>query len=320
VLHVVSLNGAHAGSQPSAVCIGNFDGVHAGHQALIAQVVRLSKNLGVVPAALTFDPHPSVVIAPDRAPKLLTTIEQRAKLMRHLGIEQVFLLPFDRELAQTSPETFAKRILREEVAARAVVVGEDFRFGHRQAGTVTLLRQLGQSMGFEVHAIGKVEIRGRLVSSTEIRNLIQAGQVSRACRLLRRPYSVCGEVVSGLGIGSKQTVPTLNLETASEVLPARGVYISRTHEVGTGRNWESITNVGYRPTFGGDRLTIETYLLSEFDGNRPASIELDFLRRVRDERRFESAEELKTQILKDVASAKSYFRRSMRLGGIETLC
>jgi riboflavin kinase/FMN adenylyltransferase len=175
-------------------------------------------------------------------------------------------------------------------------------------------------MGFEVHAIGKVEIRGRLVSSTEIRNLIQAGQVSRACRLLRRPYSVCGEVVSGLGIGSKQTVPTLNLETASEVLPARGVYISRTHEVGTGRNWESITNVGYRPTFGGDRLTIETYLLSEFDGNRPASIELDFLRRVRDERRFESAEELKTQILKDVASAKSYFRRSMRLGGIETLC
>jgi riboflavin kinase/FMN adenylyltransferase len=295
------------------VCIGNFDGVHAGHQALIARVVALAKDLGVTPAALTFDPHPSVVVAPHRAPKLLTTIEQRGRIMRSLGIEQVILLPFDEDLARNSPESFAEDILKHSLDARGVVVGEDFRFGYKQAGTVDLLRHLGTRLGFEVHAIGKVRIRGRLVSSTQVRTLLESGHVSQAGRLLGRPYAVCGNVVPGFGIGSKQTVPTLNLDTSAEVLPARGVYITRTHDAAGGRFWESITNVGWRPTFAGDRLTIETYLLSAFDGNTPGSIQLDFLRRVRDERRFENPEELKAQILKDVARAKTYFRRSALL-------
>jgi riboflavin kinase/FMN adenylyltransferase len=174
---------------------------------------------------------------------------------------------------------------------------------------VDTLERLGREYGFTVEAVPAVVVRGRIVSSTEVRHLIEAGSVSFAARLLERPYALDGQVVRGHGIGSKQTVPTLNLDTTAEVLPAHGVYITHTRDRDSARTWPSISNIGYRPTFNGDRLTIETFLLQPLEGDSPRRIRVEFLRRVRDERKFDSPEALKTQILKDVARAQAFFRR-----------
>ena len=295
-----------------AVSIGNFDGVHAGHRRILRRVVELSRERGWTPSVLTFHPHPTKVLAPDRAPKLLSTVEERLSYMQAEGIQQAFVLPFDRAFSEQTPEAFARDILAERLGAKAVLVGENFRFGRGQSGDVELLRRLGDQYGFETEIVGGVNIRGRMVSSSEVRRLIFAGKVSTAARLLERPYALQGEVVCGQGIGSKKTVPTLNLATEAEIIPATGVYITRTHDVDSGRNWESITNIGYRPTFDGQGLTIETFLLSAFDGATPEHIRVELLRRVREERKFESPESLKAQIMKDVARAQAYFRRMLR--------
>jgi riboflavin kinase/FMN adenylyltransferase len=303
------LSGVPPEARNSAVTIGNFDGTHAGHQRIFRRVAEVSRERGWRPSVLTFDPHPTRVVAPAKAPKLLTTLDERFEPMRAAGIEQVFVIPFDRAFSELTPEQFVERVLVDGAGARAVFVGENFRFGNRQAGDVDLLRRLGKQYGFEVEIIGGVTLRGRMVSSTEVRNLLQAGSVSLACRLLGRPYSLQGEVVRGHGIGSKQTVPTLNLDWRSEILPATGVYITQTEDPDDGRSWHSITNVGYRPTFDDTRLSVETFLLDPLTGETPRRIRVEFLRRVREERKFESPDALKRQILSDVARAQSYFKR-----------
>jgi riboflavin kinase/FMN adenylyltransferase len=293
----------------SVVTIGNFDGVHAGHRQLLRRVMELAQEHNLRPAVLTFDPHPTRVVAPERAPRLLTTVEERVALIREQGVQEVVVLPFTAEIARLSPEEFVERIVAGELHARIVMVGDNFRFGHKQSGNINTLSELGSRFGYETHVVDAVCRRGRVVSSSEIRRLIEEGNVAMACRLLERPYSLAGDVVSGHGIGSKQTVPTLNLSTPAEVIPANGVYITRTRDVETGDRWNSITNVGNRPTFGGDGLSIETFLLSSFDGLTPGRISVEFLRRVRKERKFESAEALKQQILHDVSRAQTFFRR-----------
>jgi riboflavin kinase/FMN adenylyltransferase len=293
----------------SVLTIGNFDGVHVGHRQLLRRVIELGHEHHLKPAVLTFDPHPTRVVAPQRAPRLLTTIEERIALIREQGIEDVVVLPFTAEVAQLTPLEFVERIVVGQLHARIVMVGDNFRFGHKQAGDITTLSELGQRFGFHTHVVDAVHCRGRVVSSSEIRRLIETGNVAMACRLLGRSYALSGDVVSGHGIGSKQTVPTLNLGTTAEVIPANGVYITRTRDLETGDRWDSITNVGNRPTFNGDSLTIETFLLSSFDGLTPGRISVDFLRRVREERKFESADALKQQIFKDVARAQTFFRR-----------
>jgi riboflavin kinase/FMN adenylyltransferase len=293
----------------SVLTIGNFDGVHAGHRQLLRRVVELGREHGLQPAVLTFDPHPTRVVAPQRAPRLLTTIEERVALIREQGVEEVVVLPFTSEVARLSPEEFVEQIVIGRMHARIVMVGDNFRFGHKQAGDIRTLTELGVRFGFQTHVVDAVHRRGRVVSSSEIRRLIEAGSVAMASRLLERPYSLQGEVVSGHGIGSKQTVPTLNLSTPAEVIPANGVYISCTHDLETLDHWRSITNVGTRPTFDGGALSIETFLLSSFDGLTPGRISVEFLRRVRAERKFESAEALKQQIFVDVGRAQTFFRR-----------
>jgi riboflavin kinase/FMN adenylyltransferase len=257
-----------------------------------------------------FDPHPSCVVAPERAPRLLTSPEQRGALIRGEGIENILIQPFTAELARLTPEEFATRFLRDGLGVRIVVVGENFRFGCKQAGDTETLKELGSRLGFEVRLLPTVAWRGRRVSSGEVRKLVLAGDVSSAARLLQRPHAISGEIVKGHGIGSKQTVPTLNLQTDAQVIPARGVYITRTYDLDSERRWNSITNIGYRPTFGNDdALSIETFLLDPLEGATPDGIRLEFLRRVREERKFESPEALKAQILRDVGRAKTYFRR-----------
>lgn len=292
----------------SALSIGNFDGVHSGHRALMQRVVAVARENALIPAVLTFDPHPLRVLAPDRAPKLLTTLERRAELLQDLGIEAVVALEFTPELSRLSPREFVRQILVEKLHARAVLVGDNFRFGHRAAAGTPELREFGSQYGFTVEIVPAVTWRGRPVSSSEIRRLIQNGDVALAGRMLLRPYALQGTVVPGQGIGSKQTVPTLNLQTNAEVLPATGVYVTCTTEASTGRTWPSVTNIGYRPTFGGDKLTIETFLLKPLEGATPKEIRVEFLRRLRGERKFETPEALKTQILRDVQRAEKYFR------------
>jgi riboflavin kinase/FMN adenylyltransferase len=305
--------------QTSAVTIGNFDGVHIGHRHLLHAVGKAAKKGGLTRAVLTFDPHPSRVVAPGRSPKLLTTIEERRALMEAEGIEQVHVLPFTAEVAKLSPEEFVRDIVVGELGAKVVLVGENFRFGHKQAGDEAALIELGKKYGFEVRHAEPVKCRGQVVSSSGIRKFLEEGQVGMAWRFLGRPYSIEGEVVHGRGVGSKVTVPTLNLKTAAEVLPKVGVYVTRTRDCESAREWNSITNVGYRPTFEDVKpeLSIETFLLDALEGETPARIELEFLHRVRDEKKFENPEALKAQIFKDVKRAKSFHRLSHNILGHE---
>lgn len=293
---------------PSAVSIGNFDGVHRGHRYLFHKVILEARNHNLAPTVLTFDPHPSRVVAPQRTPKLLTTIDERVALMREAGITQVLVLPFTVEIAHLTPEQFVERVLVDAMKTRVVIVGDNFRFGHKQAGDTASLTALGTRHGFRTHPLTAIAYRGQIVSSSAVRQAIEAGHVSRAARMLERPYALEGAVVAGRGVGSKQTVPTLNLSTTAEILPAAGVYITRTRYLEGGGKWNSITNVGTRPTFDGHELSIETFLFGPLD-QTPARIRVEFLKRVRDERKFENAEALKSQILRDVGRAQGYFRR-----------
>ena len=306
-----SLEDVPAGFGPSALTIGNFDGVHCGHRRILRRLRAVALERGWKPSVLTFDPHPTRVVAPERAPRLLTTPDRRAALIVEEGVEQLLILPFTREVAQMEPEAFVKSLLVERLGARAVLVGENFRFGHRQAGNAGLLAELGRKLGFETQIVPAITYRGRVISSSGIRELIRAGRVSLAARFLERGYAVEGEVVSGRGIGSRQTVPTLNLRTNAEVLPATGVYVTRTRDLDGPREWHSVTNVGYRPTFGtSSDLSIETFLLDPLEGEAPHRIRVEFLWRVREERKFESPEALKAQILKDAHAAERYLRRA----------
>lgn len=294
---------------PHALTIGNFDGVHEGHRRIFRRVAEIARKQGWIPAVLTFDPHPTRIVAPDRAPRLLSLPEERPQWMSEEGIEQVFILPFNSEFSQLEPEAFVRRILIEGLDARAVLVGDNFRFGYRASGDIATLERLSARYGYLVEIMHAVTLRRRVVSSSEIRRLIDAGQVSLAWRFLDRPYALEGEVVRGQGIGSKQTVPTLNLATSAEIIPRRGVYVTRTREAGGGeRQWESVTNVGYRPTFGGQDLSIETFLLSPLEPPTPERIRVEFLHRLRDERKFDTPEQLKTQILTDARRTLKFFR------------
>jgi riboflavin kinase/FMN adenylyltransferase len=293
---------------PCAITIGNFDGVHLGHQRIFKRVIEIARAEGWRSAVLTFDPHPTKLVAPQNTPPLLTTPETRARLMEEMGIDEILIVPFDSQIAHLPPEDFARDILVNKLKAHAIFVGENFRFGFKAAGDTQLLEALGDRYSFETETIPTVACRGKKISSTEIRRAIGSGAVSQAWRMLGRPYALEGDVVRGAGIGSKQTVPTLNLETKAEVLPKTSVYVTRTHDLAVPRQWPSITNVGYRPTFNGRGLTIETYLLAPLEGETPAHISVEFLHWLRDERKFESPEALKTQILRDVARAQTFHR------------
>jgi riboflavin kinase/FMN adenylyltransferase len=294
---------------PCAITIGNFDGVHRGHQKILRRVIAVAREERWKSAVLTFDPHPAKLVAPSRAPRLLTTLEERARIILEQGIDEILILPFTPEIATLGPEDFVRQILVDKLQARAVLVGANFHFGKGAAGDAEALEELGERYSFRTEIVESVVWRKRVISSSEIRRLIAAGSVSEACRMLGRSYALRGVVVPGEGRGSKQTVPTLNLETKAEVLPKNGVYVTRTRECNSTREWPSITNVGFRPTFNGHDRTIETYLLASLDGMPPEEISVEFLHWVRDERKFENAEALKAQILRDVNRAQTYFRR-----------
>lgn len=284
--------------------LGNHDGVHLGHRALLTAARERAGREGLTVTAVTFDPHPSVVLAPDRAPPLLTTIARRRELLLALGADEVTVLRFDRELASTSPEGFAEDVLARRLDARSVVVGPDFRFGRGRAGDVTALRALGEAHGFDVISVPPVTLEGEAVSSTRVRAALARGEVAEAARLLGRAHDVDGTVVRGDGRGRSIGVPTANLDCDPVLLPADGVYavVLRVH--GERELLRGVANLGVRPTFAAGR-SVEVHL---FDVDRDlydARVRVGFVERLRAEQRFDGIEALKAQIARDAERARA---------------
>jgi len=297
----------------SAVTIGNFDGIHLAHQALLGCVARSAEELGGTSVVITFDPHPAQFLSPVRAPKILTPLDMKARLIEQEGIDLLAILRFNSALAVLSPAEFARNILVEKLRAAVVHVGSNFRFGHQRAGDTAVLAELGKQGGFRVETLPMIKVRGHRVSSSQVRHMLSEGRVEMAGRMLGRPYAVDGTIISGEGVGHRQTVPTLNLSPIGQQLPKNGVYITRTR---AGDTWhDSVTNVGHKPTFGHHSLTVESFLLNFHGEITTGAMEVEFLHRLRDEIKFPSAEALKQQIQHDVQRSLKFFRLLKNLSG-----
>lgn len=292
---------------PSLVSVGNFDGVHRAHLRVLKEIVVRSRQRRAHSVAVIFEPHPMRILRPDSGLKLLTPTANKLRLLEKTGVDAVAIIPFTRDLSLMNPRDFVKLILCDRLHALEVHEGYNFRFGHRAGGDIHLLTQLGAELGFEVIAYPEMRLRGESVSSTRIRELIQAGEMSRPRFLLGRPFSIQSTVGRGRGYGSKYTVPTINLSRYEELVPRDGVYVTQTR-VGA-ECFDSVTNVGNRPTFGSGSFAIESHLLDfhPLEIGPETEIEISFLSRVRDEIKFSSVEKLREQIQRDVVRTKHYF-------------
>jgi riboflavin kinase/FMN adenylyltransferase len=293
---------------PTVVSVGNFDGVHIAHQAVVRHMAERAHAIGGKAVAVTFDPHPLRILRPDSSPKLLTPLEVKLQLLEQTGVDAVLVLPFTRDLSLMSAHDFAHSVLVDALRAREVHEGYNFHFGHKAQGNVDTLAQFGREMGFDVHTYSEQLLRGHHVSSSEIRSLIAAGRVERARALLGRPFSILSNPGRGRGYGTRYTVPTVNLARYDELVPANGVYITRMRI--NGECFDAVTNVGVRPTFGPDSFAIESHLLNfhPIELLAQTEIELIFLKRLREERKFETVDALREQIGKDVQKAQRFFR------------
>jgi len=284
------------------VALGNFDGVHVGHQTILKSAIERAVAAGGSAWAITFDPLPAKILNPQHAPRLILTPQDKHELLRGFGLHGVIVLTFSRDLSMLSPDDFVREYLVNRVGARIVVVGHNVSFGHARAGNAEVMRRLGRELGFETVVIGPIERDGIAVSSTEVREMITAGDMRRAAALLGRPHFLRGTVVRGRERGRTIGFPTANIQSLTECLPPDGVYTTR---VATEEDlFPSITNIGMRPTFGEPERTIEAHI---FDFNRDiygSEVKLEILERIRPERKFESAQALAAQIASDLQRAK----------------
>jgi riboflavin kinase / FMN adenylyltransferase len=288
--------------RPSAVALGVFDGVHLGHRAILGAAVAHARATGAPALACIFEPNPLEVLQPDRAPLPITTLDERLDLIAACGVDGTIVLTFTRELAAVEPEAFVKDVLVDRLAARQVVVGFNHRFGRAARGDAALLRELGERMGFNVDVVAPLTVDGVPVSSTAIRAALGRGDVDAAARMLGRPYTLPGTVVAGAGRGRTLGFPTANVAPGRPVLVAPGVYAC-TFEVG-GQARRAVVNVGVRPTFGEATLAVEAYLL-DFSGDLYGqTVQLTFVSRVREERRFPTVDALRAQIADDVETTR----------------
>lgn len=293
---------------PTLLSVGNFDGVHRAHTRVLAHIVPRAREQGRKAVVVTFEPHPMRILRPDSGLKLLTPTAEKLRLLQSTGLDAVLLLPFTRDLSLMAPQEFAHDILKKGLQAREVHEGYNFHFGNKAAGDVSLLAKYGREMGFEVKTYPELRLRGEAVSSTQIRRLLIEGEVSRARALLGRPFSIVSTPGRGRGYGSKYTVPTINLSRYEELVPKDGVYVTRAR-IGE-ECFDSVTNVGNRPTFGTESFAVETHLLNfhPIDLTPETEVELHFLQRLRDEIKFPSVEALRGQIARDVTRAQRYFQ------------
>jgi riboflavin kinase/FMN adenylyltransferase len=282
--------------------IGNFDGVHRGHQAIFRTLIQRAQTIGGSSVVLTFDPHPLKILAPERCPPLITPTAKKLALMRACHLDYVVCLPFTRELAELSPRAFVEEVLLGALGMREIFVGYDFAFGKGRQGTITLLQEIGQQAGFRVHTIEQISVDGRVVSSSSIRQGIQHGRVDEAALLLGRLYSLSGTVVEGYRKGRELGFPTANVRSSYDLIPARGVYAVLAEW--RGRRYEGVANIGYNPTFGRARLSIEIHLFDFAAQLYGEMIEVSFVKKIRDERAFPAVDDLVQQIRQDTECAR----------------
>ncbi len=293
--------------QRLAVAVGVFDGVHGGHRRVLETLGERAAELGIVPAVLTFDPHPLALVAPHMAPQMLTTIEQRIELFDAAGVELVAVLPFNDSVRAMSARRFVADILVARLEAALVVAGEDFRFGEDRTGDAALLRHLGDEMGFESQVVALVGGNDP-TSSTRIRDSIVAGDVAAAARLLGRPFELRGTVVPGEGRGADTGVATANVSVPEpSVIPRHGVYAAR---AGVAELVPAVVNIGVRPTFGPGAETVEVHLIDRSLDLKGRELRIAFVDRIRDERTFDNVQALAAQIEIDIDTARRMFERT----------
>jgi riboflavin kinase/FMN adenylyltransferase len=301
------------GFGPSVLAIGNFDGVHMGHRQILGAAAAEARALGIRSVAITFNPHPAQFLYPAEAPRLLTLLDERLRLLAGTGIDAVLVLPFNVQLASLTAREFVRSLLVETLGVRGMHEGRSFRFGRGAEAGVTELREFGAEFGFGVEVHPAVSVRGKEVSSSAVRALVAAGDVRRARWMLGRPFTVHSTPARGRGIGTRLLVPTVNLAPYAGLLPAPGVYVTRLTVRGgqtNSRSFQAVTNVGNRPTFPGAGFGIESHILGfePVDLTEETPLKLEFLHHLRPEIEWPSPEALKAQIFKDVARAKRFFR------------
>lgn len=290
---------------PSVVTIGFFDGVHRGHQTLIRRAVREAEDRGLRSVAVTFDRHPAEVIRPGSQPRYLQSRDRKVATLVDQGVDLVLVLTFDLERSQQPPDDFIDTVLGGPLQARKVIVGTNFRFGHKAAGDVVLLSDHGAALGYETEAMSLLHLDGVPISSTEIRSHLEAGDVAWAAEALGRPYVVEGAVVRGDGRGRTIGVPTANVQVDERMqVPAGGVYAATASVLGTSEELPAVVNIGTRPTFGGETVTVEAHLLDVERDLYGTRLVLAFVDRLRDERRFDGPDELVAQIHRDIDAAR----------------
>ncbi len=287
--------------------LGNFDGVHLGHQRIFRQVKEKAKEIGGESIVYTFAPHPVQILGPERKPFLLLPIAERLRLIGELGIDVAICAPFTREFANLTAEEFVRDILHNQIRVQEVFVGQNTTFGRNREGSVALLKEFGKRFGFAVEAVEEVEVRGAVVSSSRIRKLVGTGDMKGAAELLGRYPLLCGEVIHGHGRGSKKLgFPTANLKTPSVLYPKPGIYaVWAIHD---GQRYPAVANLGWNPTFHDQQFSIEAHILNFDKDIYGQSLRVEFVERLRDEVTFRGPEELITQIKKDVAQAKKILK------------
>jgi len=286
----------------AVITVGNFDGVHIGHQGLLKEVKKRADKMSGTSVVLTFEPHPLKVLKEKKIP-LITPFERKIELIEKLGIDVVICLPFTREFSKVSAREFVEEILLKKIGMREIVVGYDYTFGHKREGNIDLLKKLGDELGFKVCILGPILVDNMIVSSTRIRNLIMEGELEKVKILLNRYYQVSGEVIAGHDRGGRLLgFPTANLKLVNEVFPKNGVYVVEV--IYNNKVYGGVTNIGFKPTFGNDALSVETHIL-DFDQNiYGKKIKLNFIKRLRNEKRFSSIEALAAQIKRDIEEAR----------------
>jgi riboflavin kinase/FMN adenylyltransferase len=286
--------------------IGNFDGVHLGHQKIIEKVISKGQELALRKVVITFDPHPARVIFPSKAPRLILTRHQKIRILEESGIDLLLFIPFDRDLSLMTAEEFLKKIM-ERIDFSIIYIGENFRFGKNRSADCKTLDALGERLEFKVGCVPFVKVKDKIVSSSLIREMLEEGKVDEASQLLDRPYSIEGKVVPGEGRGRMMNIPTANIQAHNELIPKGGIYIS---EIGVaGSRYKSVTNIGIRPTFHLLHQTIETHMMDFHNHIYGEKVELFFHRRIRDEIKFDNAEQLRQKIQEDIEEMKVFFKK-----------
>lgn len=300
------LHNLRPGHRGCAVTIGNFDGLHLGHQAVIGRLAERARYLRVPALVMLFEPQPREYFRPQAAPARLMRLSEKLMSLRGYPVDRVLCVRFDARVAGLEPQAFIERILLQGLETRFLVIGEDFRFGRSRAGDIDMLKRAGQQHGFEVETAPTFEVEGARVSSTRVRAALTAGDMKTAERLLGRPYRVCGRIAHGDKIGRTIGVPTANIRLQDRRLAVEGIFVVEVSAAG--ERWPAVASVGTRPTVGGSQPLLEVHVL-DFDRDiYGAHVAVDFLHRVREERRFESLEEMRAHIADDIETARRYFK------------